>query len=256
MPELTGSNLTAVRGEPSYVWRSGQERRLAMVDRWAPLAGARVLEVGCGLGMYIEQIMRRYTPHVTGVDIEFARVQQAYAATARVAVAAAEHLPYASDAFDVVLSNEVIEHVADDRANAREMVRVLKPGGRLVIFCPNRGYPFETHGHYWRGKYHFGNTPLINWLPDALRNRLAPHVRVYTARGLRRLFEAEPVRVVHHTRIFGGYDNIVQRAPRLGAVLRGLLYRAEGTPFRVFGLSHLLVLEKLGRPQSGVARRL
>ncbi len=48
-----------------------------------------------------------------------------------------------------------------------EIFRVLKPGGRLVLFCPNRGYPFETHGIYWRGKYHFGNIPLVNYLPQA-----------------------------------------------------------------------------------------
>ncbi|MEZ4658484.1 MAG: hypothetical protein R2911_13000 [Caldilineaceae bacterium] len=51
---------------------------------------------------------------------------------------------------------------------------MLKPGGRGIIFAPNRFHPFETHGHYWRGQYHFGNTPLINYLPDPLRNRLAP----------------------------------------------------------------------------------
>jgi SAM-dependent methyltransferase len=215
-----------------------------MIDRWAPLEGARVLEVGAGLGMYLDQMVRRYTPYVTGVDIEFERVAAAHEMAPGVAVAAAERLPYPAGAFDVVLSNEVIEHVADDRASAREMVRVAKPGGRLVIFCPNRGYPYETHGHYWRDAYHFGNTPLINWLPDRLRNRLAPHVRVYTARGLRRLFTNEPVRVVHHGRIFGGYDNIAARAPRLAAMLRGVLYWAEGTPLKVFGLSHLLVLEK------------
>ncbi|MBN1284934.1 MAG: class I SAM-dependent methyltransferase [Anaerolineae bacterium] len=239
------SEQAAARGEPSYVWRSGQERRLAMVNRWAPLEGARVLEVGVGVGMYLDQIARRYTPHVTGVDIEFARVARARALAPGVAVAAAERLPYASNTFDVVLSNEVIEHVADDRANAREMVRVLKPGGRLVVFCPNRGYPFETHGVYWRGRYRFGNIPLVNWLPDSLRNRLAPHVRVYTARGLRCLFDGAPVRVVHHGRIFGGYDNIVRRAPALGRWVRGVLYWAEGTPLRVFGLSHLLVVEKV-----------
>jgi SAM-dependent methyltransferase len=204
LPASTGSDLAATRGEPSYVWRSGQERRLAMIDRWAPLKGAHVLEIGCGLGMYAGQIMRRFTERVEAVDVEFARVAEARVEVPHVLVAAAEGLPYAADTFDVVLSNEVLEHVQDDRAAAGEMVRVARPAGRIVIFCPNRGYPFETHGHYWRGEYHFGNTPLINWLPDLVRDRLAPHVRVYTARSLRRLFDGEPVRVVHHGRIFGG----------------------------------------------------
>ena len=215
-----------------------------MIDRWAPLTGACVLEAGCGMGMYAGQILRRFTAHVDAFDVELARAAQARAEVPHALVAAAERLPYPADTFDVVLSNEVLEHVQDDRAAAREMVRVTRPAGRIVIFCPNRGYPFETHGHYWRGRYHFGNTPFINWLPDPLRNRLAPHVRIYTARGLRRLFDGEPVRVVYHGRIFGGYDNIARRMPRLGALLRRVLYWAEGTPLRVLGLSHLLVLEK------------
>jgi SAM-dependent methyltransferase len=144
-----------------------------------------------------------------------------------------------------VVSNEVIEHVADDRAAAAEIVRVLKPGGRAVIFAPNRWYPFETHGHYWRGVYHFGNTPLINYLPDTLRNRLAPHVRAYTKRGLRCLFDGLPVSILHHSRIYGGYDNIIARFGTAGRVTRNTLHGIEGTPLDTFGLSHLLVIEKL-----------
>ena len=89
----------------------------------------------------------------------------------------------------------MIEHVTDDAAAAAEMVRVVAPGGRIVIFCPNRLYPFETHGHYWRGRYHFGNTPLINYLPDPLRNRLAPHVRAYTGAGAARPVRSGPWRL-------------------------------------------------------------
>lgn len=243
---MSPSELAALRGEPSYVWRAGQERRLAMIDRWARLPDADVLIAGCGVGMYASEIRKRYTPHVEAFDIEYERVIEAREDTPHALVAAAEHIPYADNLFDTILSHEVLEHVQDDRAAAREMVRVLKPGGRLVIFVPNRWYPFETHGHYWRGEYHFGNTPLINYLPDTLRNRLAPHVRAYTARGLRRLFEGCPVRVVVHQRVYGGYDNIIARLGAPGRIIRDTLYRFEGTPLDTFGLSHLLVIEKTG----------
>jgi SAM-dependent methyltransferase len=142
------------------------------------------------------------------------------------------------------LSHEVIEHVIDDRAAIAEMVRALRPGGRLTLFCPNRGYPFETHGIYWRGEYVFGNIPLVNWLPRRLRDRLAPHVRVYTRRDLENLFAGLPVRFVQRTIIFGAYDNIIARFGPLGRVLRGLLQFLERTPLRILGLSHFWVVEK------------
>ncbi|MBZ0286595.1 MAG: methyltransferase domain-containing protein [Anaerolineae bacterium] len=215
-----------------------------MVAHWANLDNTCVLDHGGGNGMYAAQIRKRYTPHVEVFDIESARAHQAKSAVPHALVAAAEFLPYRSNLFDAIVSNEVIEHVADDHAAAAEIVRVLKPGGRAVIFVPNRWYPFETHGHYWRGIYHFGNTPLINYLPDALRNRLAPHVRAYTKRSLRRLFDGLPVSVLHHSRIYGGYDNIIARFGPAGRIARNILHGIEGTPLDTFGLSHLLVIEK------------
>ena len=241
---MTHSDLAALRGEPSYVWRAGQERRLQMIARWAMLDDAVVLEHGAGIGMYASQFRRRYTPHVEAFDIELERVIEARDETPGAVVAAAEALPYRSDLFDTVFSNEVLEHVADDRLAAAEIVRVLKPGGRAVIFVPNRWYPFETHGHYWRGQYHFGNTPLINYLPDGARNRLAPHVRAYTRRSLLRLFEGTAARIVHHRRVYGGYDNLIRRFGRRAQMMRDALYKAEGTPLDAFGLSHFLVIEK------------
>ncbi len=230
-------------GHPSYVWRAGQERRLALVRKWARLDGARILDAGCGVGMYTGQF-RRFSPHVTGVEVDPSVAAQAAARLPGIVLAPAEALPFADGSFDVVFSHEVIEHVTDDAAAASEMVRVTAPGGRIVLFCPNRLYPFETHGHYWRGRYHFGNTPLINWLPDPLRNRLAPHVRAYTGPALRGLFRDQPVRVVHHSVIYPGFDNVVARRPALGSVLRRVLYALEHTSMQAFGLSHFLVLER------------
>jgi SAM-dependent methyltransferase len=236
-------NEAAHRGLPSYVWRAGQERRFQMVRRWAELRQRRVLDVGCGIGMYTDAFLRE-TPNVFGIEIERERALEARARTKHVIQGPGEELPFADEAFDVVFSHEVLEHVADDRACMREMARVTRPAGRILIFVPNRLYPFETHGAFWRGRYHFGNVPLINWLPNGLRDRLAPHVRAYTSRGLRRLLVGLPLRVIHHSQIFPGYDNVVALAPTLGRVLRSVTYAIEGTLLRAFGLSHFLVVEK------------
>lgn len=244
----TGKNYHKAdeRGVPSLVWRAGQERRLQMIvaaaeHRLGP--NSWVLVDGCGVGMYI-RALRQFTPYVAGLDIEPERAAASRLYSPLVKVAAGEALPYPANQFDLVLSHEVIEHVQDDARSVSEMVRVLKPGGRAIIFCPNRLYPFETHGHYWRGRYHFGNTPLINYLPGPLRNRLAPHVRAYTGRRLKKLIAQLPVRVVSHTQIYPGYDNIIARRPALGRALRQTTYVLEHTPLRVFGLSHVLVIEK------------
>lgn len=237
-------------GEPSYVWRAGQQRRLQMIlDAAGPLLAGTTLENGCGVGMYVD----RLSPHVgriSGLEYDFARAQEAHAVALRlsnasVVNAAGEALPYPDGGFNLILSHEVLEHVADDRQAVQEMVRVLRPGGRMVIFVPNRGYPFETHGVFWGGRYRFGNIPLVNYLPRRLRNRLAPHVRIYTAGDLERLFAGLPVRFVTRTVIFGAYDNIIARRPALGRLLRGLLQALERTPLRWFGLSHFWVVEKI-----------
>jgi len=46
-------------GNPSFVWRSGQERRLALIERYVPLHDRRVLDLGCGLGEYVRAFARR-----------------------------------------------------------------------------------------------------------------------------------------------------------------------------------------------------
>lgn len=234
----------ALRGEPSHVWRAGQERRLQMIREAAgERLNGRLLVDGCGLGAYLARLAPTARQAV-GLDIEFERTQQAHAAGPAVICGAGEALPFPSDTFDLVLSHEVLEHVQNDRLAIAEIVRTLRPGGRLVLFCPNRGYPFETHGVYWRGRYHFGNVPLVNYLPRRWRDRLAPHVRVYTAGDLEKLFTALPVKWIQRRVIFGAYDNIIQRFPRLGGWLRAVLQGIEKTPLQGLGLSHFWIVEK------------
>jgi SAM-dependent methyltransferase len=236
----------ALRGEPSYVWRAGQDRRLQMILAAAgERVRGRVLDDGCGLGLYLDRLAPQ-AQSACGVEFEAERANQAGRRGLRVARAAAEHLPFPGNSFDVILSHEVLEHVTDDRRALEEIARVLRPAGRAVIFVPNRGYPFETHGIYWRGRYHFGNVPFVNYLPRGMRDRLAPHVRVYARRDLERLVAGLPLKLVKQRVIFGAYDNVIARWPRVGSWLRAVLQALERTPLRIFGLSHLWVLEKQG----------
>lgn len=250
---LRDFDKAALRGEPSYVWRAGQQRRLEMIVRAAgERIKGRILENGCGVGMYVEHLSP-LGGTVVGLEYDFERSAEARINSPCIINGAGEALPLPAGTFDLILSHEVIEHVQDDRAAVCEMVRVLrspdpasgKPGGRVVLFAPNRGYPFETHGIYWRGKYQFGNKLFVNYLPRLLRDKLAPHVRVYSIRDLEKLFAGLPVRVVERTFIFGAYDNMIARFGPPGKALRTALQALERTPLKILGLSHFWVVEKI-----------
>ena len=236
-------------GHPSYVWRSGQDRRLALIRRYVSLEGRRILDVGCGIGTYVHKL-REFSDRVYGIDVEESHVRRGAEKVAGLAVAACERLPFSDDAFDVVLLNEVIEHVRDERAALHEACRVTAAAGHIVIYAPNRLFPFETHGVYLGSRYVFGNVPLVNYLPGFLRRRLVPHARAYLSRDMQRLAQGLEARVVVHTYVFPGFDNVAARSARLGRLLKTVFHGLEGTPLRVLGLSHFLVLEKEGlRPE-------
>jgi SAM-dependent methyltransferase len=245
---MTQRDLTkaALRGEPSHLWRDGQQRRLEMIVGGA---GGRItgtiLENGCGVGIYVEHL-GQLGGTVYGLEYDFQRADEAAMRSPRILNAAGEALPFPSSTFDLILSHEVVEHVQDDRAAVSEMVRALKPGGRIALFCPNRGYPFETHGIYWRGTYHFGNKPLVNYLPRSWRDKIAPHVRVYSRHDLDKLFEGLPITFIERTVIFGAYDNLIETFGAVGRILRAVLQFLERSPLRIFGLSHFWMIEKSG----------
>ncbi|MDP2965477.1 MAG: class I SAM-dependent methyltransferase [Pelolinea sp.] len=215
-----------------------------MIRRWSEeRTRGKVLENGCGVGEYLAWLGEE-AAFAVGIDVEFSRLVEAKQKNRNLVCAVGEALPFKRIFFDLVLSNEVIEHVHDDRQAITESMAVLAEGGRLALFCPNRGYPFETHGIFIRGEYRFGNKLLVNYLPKEWRNRLAPHVRTYNRADLRRLFAGLPVTVVFRTTIFGAYDNIIQRRPAMGKLIRTVFQSLEKTPLKFFGLSHFWVVEK------------
>ncbi len=243
-PEQTNSLDQVILGNPSYVWRFGQERRLDMVRHYLALDDARVLDIGCGLGAYVRRFSD-FTEHAYGIDIDSPRVVEgAENGVARLSTALSEHLPFADASFDGVLLNEVIEHVRNDRDTLSEALRVTKPDGKVIVFAPNRFYPFETHGVYLGKRYVFGNIPLVNYLPDVIRDRLVPHARAYTKSRLEQITRGLDGRWVDWRVIFPGFDNVLASKPKLGRVLRNVTYTLEHTWFQRAGLSHLLVLER------------
>ena len=94
----------------------------------------RILDVGCGTGANLEMLAN--FGEAEGVDVsddalEFCRLKKLKATKGL-----AEKLPFADESFDVVTALDVVEHLDDDVAGLKEMNRVLKSGGRTLIFVP------------------------------------------------------------------------------------------------------------------------
>jgi SAM-dependent methyltransferase len=233
----------ATLGHPSQVWTRGLERRLTMVREHVDLEGKRILDIGCGVGAFVRRL-GEFSSEVYGTDIDADRVTEGAREVPNLGLAVGEYMPFADNTFDVILLHEVLEHVDDDRQTLREARRILAPGGRIVIFCPNRLYPFETHGIFIGKRYVFGNIPFVGYLPDVARDRLVPHARAYTKQQLRRVYRGAGLRARLHTYVFPGFDHIAARHKAVGSGLRFVMYPFENTSLRIFGLSHFVVLVK------------
>lgn len=131
-----------------------------------------VLDAGCGRGVFSYQLARRFpSGRIVGVDIDDDRlsVNQTIAARAGLSNLRFDRADVAdlgfSEAFDLVVSVDNLEHLEDDQAGLDSLCRALKPGGRLVLHVPGyeRRWPvfafatnFDVPGHFRPGY----------WLPE------------------------------------------------------------------------------------------
>jgi len=163
-------------------------------------AGARLLEVGCGMGTDLLQFARGGA-EVTGVDLTPRSIQisrQHFAVCGErgdFAISDAEHLPFADQSFDVIYSNGVLHHTPDTAGAVREVHRVLRPGGQARVMLYHRGslgywgQIIVRHG-ILRGELLRGNTPadIMSKYVEFNAGGGNPLVKVYSRREARKLF--------------------------------------------------------------------
>jgi N-acetylglucosaminyldiphosphoundecaprenol N-acetyl-beta-D-mannosaminyltransferase len=164
--------------------------------------------------------------------------------------AAGENLPFVSESFDAVAMIEVLEHTQFDDKVLQECFRILKPGGLLVLFVPNKLYPLESHPCQI-GRYAIGaSIPLISWFPEFLRKRLC-HARIYTRRKLFLMARSAGFEDQIHGYIFPPLDSF--RLPFKEAYRRAASW-LENSPLAKFGVSIYAVFQKPETP--AIAMRL
>jgi SAM-dependent methyltransferase len=164
-------------------------------DRLGVGPGTRVIDVGCGLGRHSFEAYRRGA-HVTAFDQnadELAQVATMFeamaaerqvpdGARAETACGDALALPYPDGTFDCVIASEILEHVPGDDTAIAELVRVLKPGGKLAVTVPRR-LPEQ-----------------ICWLlSDEYHSNEGGHIRIYKADQLRDKVSARGMVFTHRT---------------------------------------------------------
>ncbi|HSE17897.1 MAG TPA: methyltransferase domain-containing protein [Pyrinomonadaceae bacterium] len=127
------------RIEQSHWWYTGRRKILtSFIDdicRRVTDRRPRILDVGCGTGANL--LMLSQYGDAEGVDVsEDALAFCRERGLEKVRLGAGEALPYEDGTFDLVTALDVVEHMDDDLAGLREMRRVLRPGGRVLLFVP------------------------------------------------------------------------------------------------------------------------
>lgn len=219
------------RLEESHWWYRGmREMALALLDRYLPKQeGLTVLDAGCGTGGMMGAL-RRYG-RVYGLDYSLLALGFCRKRSIPTAVqASVTHIPYADAGFELVTSFEVLYHagVGDDVEALRELHRVLRPGGHLLLRLPAFEFLRGAHDRmvHTRHRYTTGE------VGKKLRIAGFEVVRLSYANSL--LFPvAAASRLAERVTGRGGMaeSDVQEASPFVNRVLLGVL-RAEGAVIR------------------------
>jgi len=219
------------------------------IGKAAPITGAW-LDCGCADGGYSRALVDAGADRVVGVDVLADRIAAAQAGDSRsgrvtFVTQTDDSLPLEDGSVDGVLLNEVLEHVADERRTLAEIERVLRPGGRLILFSPNRLFPAEGHGLRFGPDSAIGMpVPLVPWLPSRLTARFMT-ARNYWPVQLRRLVEGAGLKIEAFGTVFPQFATYSMLPDGVARRYRKAVPALERTPgVRWFGVSVYLNARK------------
>jgi SAM-dependent methyltransferase len=192
--------------------------------------GRLALELGCGTGLFLEQVARSGAA-VTGLDLSAELLAQARARCAglphaRLVRGNAEQTAFPAASFDVVYGSSVLHHL-DTAAAAREVARLLRPGGRLVFTEPNLLNPqIAVTFLVWPLRPLFGLSPdEMAFTRGFIRRRLASAGLVdAAAEPFDFLHPRTPPVLIEHVRRLGA---ALERLPGLRSIAGSLLVTAR-----------------------------
>lgn len=239
-----------VRGEPDRGINTALPMMVAYrVDRIAHRLSGHWLDYGCAEGGYHAELLARGLDAITGVDVEAPRIEiarQQNLPNAQYEAFDGRTIPFGDNTFDGVFTNEVIEHVADDRRSISEMYRVTRPGGVLVLMGPNRWFPFEGHSIVVGSKVTDWPAPLIPWLPERI-TRGVTTARNYWPRELKRLVRDAGFVIEETGFVYPTFERYLTLPPPVDAWYRRNYRRLDSSPVvRRFGISTLVIARKPG----------
>jgi len=221
------------RGRPADAGDFLLERRLRICRTRLPARREVMVDYGCGNGAQTLRLAGEFGA-VHGLDVDpghladFRRGIEGEGLGDRVFALRfpGAEVPLADGFADLVVSFTVLEHVPDQELALREMRRILKPGGRLILSVPNKWWIFETHGADLP-LLPWNRVPLVSWWPRALHDRYA-RARIYRRREIARLVRDAGFDVVETFRMTAPMDVVPWDGVK--RVLRRTVFGPDTTP--------------------------